>query len=301
MWDADSLSRSLEKLDGVGLERNLELSSVTSFRVGGPADLAVVAQDSTGLAGVLGLVRETKTRCFVLGAGTNVVFEDAGFRGLVLRLGEGFTGLERDGNSVVAGAAVRWQDLVSYCVAQSLGGLERMAGIPGSVGGAIAGNAGAFGVSVGEAVEEVTGFDWEGNRKKVESDGIRFGYRCADFGTELVLTGCRLVLREAESGKLEAEVAEVLSRRRERQPLEFPSAGSVFKNPAGMKAGRLIEEAGLKGRQVGGAQVSEKHANFIVNRGGATSSDISSLIELVREDVWKKFSVSLELEIKVVK
>ena len=165
----------------------------------------------------------------------------------------------------------------------------------------MAGNAGAFGVSVGDRVTEVTGYDFEGRERRLLRRDVRFDYRRADFGRELVLTGTTVALAAGERETLGREVEDVLARRREKQPLEFPSAGSVFKNPHGGKAGRLIEEAGLKGRRIGGAQVSEKHANFIVNRGGAKSGDVTSLIELVREQVWRKFSVALDLEVKVVR
>jgi len=300
VWDANSLSKNLQKLSGVRVERNVRLATLTSFRVGGPADVFAVAENRAGLVGLLGLVGEAGARHFVLGAGTNVVFDDAGFRGVVLQLGRGFAGMSSEENVVIAGAAARWSDLVSYCVARSLAGLHRMAGIPGSVGGALAGNAGAFGATVGDAVREVRGLGAGGEEKTVSSSGIRFGYRCAEFGDELVLTGAALSLEPGERRAMEAEVEEILSKRKEKQPLELPSAGSVFRNPPGMSAGRLIEESGLKGKSIGGAQVSEKHANFIVNRKGATSKDIVSLIELVRDSVWKKFSVGLELEIKLI-
>ena len=293
----------LEKLDGVSFTRNVRLSALTSFRVGGPADVLVVAERAAGLAGLLELVKETGARAFVLGAGTNVLFDDAGFSGVVMKLGGGFGAVAEDPagkGRVLAGASAQWADLVEFCVAHSLSGLQQTAGIPGSVGGALAGNAGAFGVAVGDRVVEVTGYDLEGRERKLKSDDVRFGYRRADFGRELVLTGTAVALAPGESGTLRTEVNGVLARRREKQPLEFPSAGSVFKNPQGGPAGRLIEEAGLKGRRIGGAQVSEKHANFIVNRGGATARDVTSLIELVREEVWKRFSVGLELEVKVV-
>lgn len=293
----------LEKLDGVSFRRNVELSALTSFRVGGPADVLAVAESPGGLSGLLELLKHTGARAFVMGAGTNVVFGDSGFRGVVLKLGRGFGGVSEDPAAegrVLAGAAAQWSDLVEFCVAHSLSGVEQTAGIPGTVGGALAGNAGAFGVAVGDRVAEVSGYNGEGREKKVAARDVRFGYRRADFGCELVLTGTVLALAPGERDALRREAEGVLARRREKQPLEFPSAGSVFRNPHGEKAGRLIQEAGLKGRRVGGAQVSEKHANFIVNRGDATAADVISLIGLVREEVWKRFGVGLELEVKVV-
>ena len=304
MWDASSFVSRLEKLEGVSFRRNARLSALTSFGIGGPADVLAVAGDAGGLTGLLELVKESDARTFVLGAGTNVLFDDAGFRGVVLKLGGGFGGVAEDPEEkgrVRAGASAQWSDLTAFCLERSLSGLQQTAGIPGTVGGALAGNAGAFGVAVGDRVAEVTGHDSEGHARRLEPPEVRFDYRRADFGCELVLTGTTLTLAPGERGDLEGEVADVLARRRGKQPLEFPSAGSVFKNPHGGKAGRLIQEAGLKGRRIGGAQVSEKHANFIVNRGGAGFGDVMSLIELVREEVWKKFSVALDLEVKVVR
>lgn len=303
MWDASSFVSRLEKLGGVSFRRDARLSALTSFGVGGPADVLAVAGHAGGLAGLLELARDADARVFVMGAGTNVLFEDAGYRGVVLKLGGGFGGVAEDPaekGRVTAGAAAQWSDLTAFCVAHSLSGLQQTAGIPGTVGGALAGNAGAFGAAVGDRVAEVTGYDREGRERKLRSRDVRFDYRRADFGCELVLTGTTLALAQGEREALGREVADVLARRREKQPLEFPSAGSVFKNPQGGKAGRLIDEAGLKGRRVGGAQVSEKHANFIVNTGGAKAGDVVALIELVREEVWRRFSVRLELEVKVV-
>jgi UDP-N-acetylmuramate dehydrogenase len=293
----------LEKLDGVSFRRDVRLSALTSFGVGGPADVLAVAGRADGLAGLLELARQADAKVFVMGAGTNVLFDDAGYRGVVLKLGGGFGAVAEDQaeeGRVTAGAAVQWSDVTAFCLAHSLSGLQQTAGIPGTVGGALAGNAGAFGVAVGDRVAEVTGYDSEGRERKLRARDVRFDYRRADFGCELVLTGATLVLAQGERDALGREVAEILARRREKQPLEFPSAGSVFKNPQGGKAGRLIDEAGLKGRRMGGAQVSEKHANFIVNTGGAKAGDVLALIELVREEVWRRFSVKLELEVKVV-
>jgi UDP-N-acetylmuramate dehydrogenase len=303
VWDAGRFASRLETLGGVSVRRELSLSSVTSLRVGGPADVFVVADEVRSLASVLELIREAGAKSFVIGAGTNVIFGDAGFRGVVLKLGSGFAVLSEDATEegqVSAGASARWSDFIAFCVDHSLSGLQKLAGIPGTVGGALAGNAGAFGVAIGDRVTEVRGFDSEGRQRTALSHDVRFDYRRADFGFGLILSGTTIGLDRGEREKLKAEVEEVLARRKDKQPLEFPSAGSVFKNPQGAKAGRLIEEAGLKGRSIGGAQVSEKHANFIVNRGGARAGDVTSLIEVVREEVWKRFTVRLELEVKVV-
>jgi len=242
-----------------------------------------------------------RSRWFVLGAGTNVVFDDSGFRGVVVKLGSGFGSIANDGVKVFAGASAPWGELLSSCAQLGLSGLERMAGIPGTVGGGVFGNAGAFGASIGDKIEWVEGMNALGIEERLAAPDIGFGYRRASFPPNFVLTRVALSLQAGERETLLATMDEIMARRREKQPLEFPSAGSVFKNPCQAKAARLIEEAGLKGRRVGGAVVSEKHANFIVNAGGATARDILTLIDIVREEVLRRFSVSLELEVKVVK
>jgi len=298
---ANGLYESLENTSGVCLSRNVSLANLTSLEVGGPADVLAVAEDLEGLRSVLGSLADADAKWFVLGAGTNVIFEDAGFRGVVVKLGSGFAGVARERTRVLAGASALWSDLISSCAVFELSGLERMAGIPGTVGGAVFGNAGAFGVTVGDRVEWAKGMNALGVESKFTRDEIGFSYRHAGFPGEFVLTQVAFSLESGEKEALLATMEETLAKRREKQPLELPSAGSVFKNPPEAKAARLIEEAGLKGLSVGGAQVSKKHANFIVNSGGATASDILSLIDIVREDVLKRFSIVLELEVKVIR
>ncbi|UCF78563.1 MAG: UDP-N-acetylmuramate dehydrogenase [Candidatus Eiseniibacteriota bacterium] len=300
MSGANSLYGSLKSVDGVTCEKEALLSSLTSFRVGGPAAVLAIAEDASGLRSVLRLVSDAGVRLFVLGAGTNVIFRDEGFDGVVLKLGPGFGRLEREGLKVRAGAAASLSDVVCFCAGNSLSGLEALAGIPGSLGGAVAGNAGAFGTTVGEKVDSLTGYDAEGAARSLGSNQMDFGYRRADFGAALVLTEILLSLEEGRREAMLDRMDEIVRKRKESQPYELPCAGSIFKNPPEMKAARLIEKAGLKGRTVGGAEVSAKHANFIVNKGGASSDDVLSLIEVVREAVHRKFSVSLELEVKVV-
>ena len=301
MSSVNGFYESLENISGVRHRRNVPLATLTSFNVGGPADVLAVAEDTEGLRSMLGSFAEAGARWFVLGAGTNVVFEDAGYRGVVVKLGSGFGGITREHTTVFAGGSAPWSNLLASCAEFELSGLERMAGIPGTVGGAVFGNAGAFGTSIADRVEWVRGMDTLGADRKLTRGEIGFSYRRACFPAGFVLTQVALSLKRGEKGLLLATMDEILAKRREKQPLEFPSAGSVFKNPPEAKAARLIEQAGLKGRRVGGAQVSEKHANFIVNVGGATAADILSLIEIVREEVFKRFSLTLELEVKVVK
>jgi UDP-N-acetylmuramate dehydrogenase len=297
----EGLYRRLENVVGVSCRRDVSLATLTSLKVGGPADVLAVAEGVEGLRTMLGSFADVGAKWFVLGAGTNVVFQDAGFRGVVVKLGSSFARIAMEDTRVFAGASTLWSDLLSSCAESGLSGLEKMAGIPGTVGGAVFGNAGAFGMAVGDRVEWVRGMNALGVERSLSPSEIGFSYRHASFPGEFVLTGVALSMERGEKASVLADMDEILARRREKQPLELPSAGSVFKNPPGAKAAMLIEGAGLKGRRVGGAQVSEKHANFIVNRSGATAGDILSLIELVREEVFKKFSIALELEVKVVR
>ena len=301
MSSVEGFCKNLENIVGVRCRRNVSLATLTSLKVGGPADVLAVAEDVEGLRTMLGSFADVGAKWFVLGAGTNVVFEDAGFRGVVVKLGSSFARVAVEGTKVLAGASTPWSDLLSSCAESGLSGLEKMAGIPGTVGGAVFGNAGAFGMAIGDRVESVKGMNTLGVERSLSPSDIGFSYRHASFPGEFVLTTVALSMERGEKEAVLAAMDELLARRREKQPLELPSAGSVFKNPPGAKAAMLIEEAGLKGRRVGGAQVSEKHANFIVNKGGATAGDIISLIELVREEVFKKLSVELELEVKVVR
>ncbi|MCX5800948.1 MAG: UDP-N-acetylmuramate dehydrogenase [Candidatus Eisenbacteria bacterium] len=300
MSGASGLYESIENIRGVRCRRNVSLATLTSFKVGGPADVLAVAEDAEGLRSILVRFADAGAKWFLLGAGTNVVFGDAGFRGVVVKLGPGFAGIVRKGTGIFAGASASWSELLSSCAESGLAGLERMSGIPGTVGGAVFGNAGAFGVTVGDRVEWASGMNARGVERKLARDEMEFSYRHASFPSGFVLTQVAMCLENGEKGAILATTDEILARRREKQPLELPSAGSVFKNPPEAKAARLIEQAGLKGRRVGGAEVSEKHANFIVNKGGATAGDILSLIDIVREEVCKRFSVGLELEVKVV-
>jgi UDP-N-acetylmuramate dehydrogenase len=262
--------------------------------------LLAVAEDTRGLQYILRSISDAGIRWFVLGAGTNVVFGDEGFDGVVVKLGPAFSRIEKEGTGILAGASGLLSDAVSFCAEHSLSGLEKLAGIPGSIGGAVAGNAGAFGTTIGERVDCLRGFGAGGTARSLGPTDVDFGYRHADFGSWMLLTEVVLSLGKGQKEAIRAEMDGILETRKERQPYEFPCAGSVFKNPPGTKAASLIEEAGLKGRRVGGAEVSNKHANFIVNRGGASSSDVLSLIDVVRKEVLRRFSVPLQLEIRVV-
>ncbi len=278
----------------------------TAFRVGGPARVMVLprseeeALQAVKTATGLGIVP------FFMGNGSNLLVADGGYDGLVLKAVEGLGALERQGDTLYAGSGVLLPKLASFACEQGLTGLEFAHGIPGSVGGAVTMNAGAYGGEMAQVVEEVHLLTPQGEREILRGAALEFGYRHSAFsGGERLILGAKFRLTGGDREKIRARMEELMAERRRKQPLEWPSAGSTFKRPAPVDgkaqyAAALIDRCGLKGRQVGGAQVSEKHAGFIVNRGGATCHDILALVDVVRETVLRAAGVTLELEVRTL-
>jgi len=274
------------------------LSKHTSFKVGGPADVFMIVPDATVLSSVWQMAKEADVPLFLLGRGTNVVFEDAGFRGIVISTAE-LRSVSVSGTILTAAAGATVNACATTARDASLSGMEFFYGIPGSVGGAVYMNAGAYGGECGnilldsEYLDPATGKIF---RKSGEEHG--FSYRHSSYmGSEHIILSARFKLREGDREAIRGSMDDIMGRRLEKQPLEYPSAGSVFKRPEGHFAGKLIEDAGLKGYSCGGAQVSEKHAGFIVNRGGATTENIKTLVSYIQETVLSRFGVELETEI----
>ncbi|MEW6266476.1 MAG: UDP-N-acetylmuramate dehydrogenase [Thermodesulfobacteriota bacterium] len=281
------------------------LAEMTTFGLGGPAETLAEPDSPEELAGLLGLVRAELLPSFILGGGSNVLFRDGGFPGVVIRLGRGFADLKTiagEGDEVLieAGAAAATAALVRLTRRQGLSGLEFMAGLPGWVGGALAMNAGTREAGIVDAVQrlEIMASDLEVRR--LEKGEIKSRYRGLDLPEGAVILKAVFGLKRGRPELVEAKVLEVLAARRASQPRGVKSAGCVFKNPPGEAAGRLIDRAGLKGRRKGGAWVAEEHANFIVHRGQATAGQVIGLLEEVRTVVREKFAVELEPEIKIV-
>jgi UDP-N-acetylmuramate dehydrogenase len=284
------------------IQKDVPLSHHTWMRTGGKADYLVVPHDVEDLISVMAEIESLELPYFVIGQGTNVLFSDGGFRGWVLKLGTGFEKIAISGRTVHVGAAAKLQTLVHQCSTNSLSGIEKLCGIPGSAGGAASTNAGAYGCQFADTIMCVAGLDRSGRRVSFAKEEVQFSYRKAEYPSDIVVTGIELRLAPGSSSRSLKIVEEYLEKRRERQPLDVPSAGCVFKNPApDMPAGKIIEECGLKGRSVGAAMVSPKHANFIVNTGSASTSDILSLIELVVQEVQRQTSIRLETEVEVVR
>lgn len=275
------------------------LSAHTTFGIGGKADYFLTPQNAGELVRCVGLCREAGMPYLVVGRGSNLLFSDGGFRGAVIATGK-MREITVEGNRVTCGAGVPLPVLARSAERAGLSGLEFCAGIPGSVGGGIRMNAGAYGSSLGDYCREVRFYDGDENEIVTRSqEQIGFSYRHTCFTEHPNATVLQAVFEVplGDPEEIARKTEELLARRRAAQPLEYPSAGSVFKRPEGAFAGKLIEDCGLKGRAIGGAQVSEKHAGFIVNRGNARSADVRALIRLIRKTVLEKTGFSLECEI----
>ena len=294
----EELERAARQL-GCALERDLPLSSHTTFRIGGPAALAITPADPGTLPPLLRLCRERQIPWMVLGNGSNLLARDGGYGGVLFRLREGSP--EFEGNTVTCPAGTPLKTLCRAARDRGLSGLEFAYGIPGTVGGALFMNAGAYG---GEMKDRVTGAlaADEGGIRLVPVEEMGLAYRRSAFmdRRDQVILSVAFTLVPDDPEAIAARMEELIRRRREKQPLEYPSAGSFFKRPPGHFAGALIEQAGLKGCAVGGAQVSQKHAGFLINRGGATAADFLRLMAQVQDTVEARFGVRLEPEVRIV-
>lgn len=284
----------------VRAERSVSLARYSSFRIGGDADLAVFPRSREELLTALTLLRASGLPMLVIGKGSNVVFSDDGFRGVVLFTSE-FRSIRIDGNLLEADAGATLAAVANEARRASLTGLEFAHGIPGTLGGAVFMNAGAYGGCMADVCAASEYFDLESGAVGVLSgEAQAFDVRQSAYQHYplRVILGARLSLEHGEETAILEKMTEFSERRRSTQPLEYPSAGSVFKRPAGHFAGKLIEDCGLKGTAIGGAEVSVKHAGFIVNRGGATAEDVRRLVELIRQTVLRETGVELECEIR---
>ncbi len=287
-----------------GICRDEPMSLHTSFRIGGPADLYAVATSAQELVELVSLAREHDMPYLIIGRGTNILVADRGIRGLVIENGGQEIWFEDD-VVLYAESGALLGDLARESARRGLGGLEWAVGIPGSVGGAIVGNAGAYSSYVGDVARKATVLAPDGTVRELSAREIGFGYRTSRFkgqagkGRQEVVLSAEFVLHPEPVHALAEKMADYTRRREASQPTE-PSAGSVFKRTEQYPAGFLIEQAGLKGARIGGAQISPKHANFIVNLGGAKAADVKALIDLAQERVREQFGVELELEVELI-
>jgi UDP-N-acetylmuramate dehydrogenase len=282
------------------------LSRHTSFHIGGPADAWVDVESVAELSDLFALARagEPGSPVVILGSGTNVLVSDRGVRGIVVHLGRGFRFMEwtvaGEQATVRAGAAVPFKTLVYDAVERGFTGLEFGEGIPGSLGGGLTMNAGAFGGEIGRVVERLEGVHPHGRVEELPRGRLAFEYRRLELPPGWIITGVRLRLQRGDAVEMKTRVATAREKRKQNQPLGFPNAGSIFRNPPDTFAGRLLEDAGVKGLERGGARVSERHANFIVNQGGATADDVRSLMKEMGERVYARSGILLQPEVKLV-
>lgn len=297
-------ARVKEELEGLitGEARAGEsLTNHTTWRIGGPADILVLPAEAVEVEKVVRYAGERNIPLAVIGNGSNILVRDGGIRGIVLKISRGLNKIDIDGLTIRAGAGVLLPVLARKAAECGLSGLEFAAGIPATVGGAVVMNAGANGQSISSVVQEVKVIKPDGSYRVLTGPDLEFRYRGSIFQTEaMVIVEAQFLLQRSDREAVSRRMEDLLAMRKAAQPLEVPNAGSVFANPPGMAAGQLIDEAGGKGLQVGCARVSEKHANFIVNLGGATAQDVLELIKKVQELVFLKHQVHLNTEVRVL-
>lgn len=277
---------------------NEPMAKYTSMRVGGPADYYLEPADKMDLVEIILYLRNNKFPSLMLGRGSNLLVSDEGIRGAAINIEAALANVRMQGDLVVAEAGVTLAKFVDFCVQKGLAGVEMLAGIPGSMGGAIVMNAGAHGGEISDHLVEVEVLR-EGRIQSIRKEEAQFAYRRSGFGNDIVL-GTSFRLPEGNKEELLAKRRELILKRNASQPLHLPNSGSMFKNPPANFAAKLIEQAGLKGKRVGNAQISEKHANFIVNLGGAKATDVFTLIDLARRTVHQNAGILLELEVKLI-
>ena len=272
----------------------------TTYRIGGPADLWIEPEDLKSLQIALGTIVKLDIPYLIIGEGSNLLISDRGFRGVALRLGEGFKYIKNQGSKLFAGAAITIKELSQKALELNLDGLASICGIPGALGGGIVMNAGAYGANLSDHLDWVETIEPGGSLHRMKKADITFSYRRADELQGKIVTALSFQLSKGDRETIQTEMDRVEHLRSRHQPLEWPSAGSVFKRPPGDYAGRILEEVGAKGFAIGDAEVSTKHANFIINRGNATAADILAVIKELKQRVRDSYGIELEMEIKKV-
>lgn len=277
------------------------MSAHTTFRIGGRADAFVNAANALEIGKVIHFCTDTGTPYMIVGNGSNLLVGDGGIRGVVIHIGKNMSKCRIEGTEVTADAGILMSALARQILDAHLTGFEFAAGIPGTLGGGIFMNAGAYGGELKDIIESVTFIAPDGLIKTEAADKLNFGYRTSIFtGGGYTILSCKLKLKEGNYDEIKEQMAELSKRRADKQPLSQPSAGSTFKRPEGHFAGKLIQDAGLMGYKIGGAMVSDKHAGFVVNTGGATAKDVLDLIRYIQKLVNEKFGVMLEAEVRLV-
>ena len=280
---------------------NEDMAKHTTFRTGGAAELFLTPVDGQMLREAILYLRKHDIRYIIIGNGSNILVRDHGIRGAVIQIHQKMSGIIIDGETVKAQAGALLSNVAARAADASLGGLAFAAGIPGAVGGAITMNAGAYGGEIKDVLTEVEVLTQDLAFRVLSADELALSYRHSIIPEkQYIVVSATFTLCRQPITEIKAEMQDLAQRRRDKQPLQYPSAGSTFKRPEGYFAGKLIEDSGLKGKQIGGAQVSEKHAGFIINREHATSKDILDLIAYCQEQVFDMFGVQMETEVKII-
>lgn len=293
----------LRQLDDSGIEyiHDESLASHTTFKIGGPARLMVLPRSVEQIRRVVQLAKTHRMPFFVLGNGSNVLFSDEGYDGLVMKLARNFSDYKIDGNKVTAQSGALLSSICKKAARQGLAGAEFGSGIPGTVGGGIVMNAGAYDGELKDVVTSVTVMDMDGTIYRYSNEEMRFGYRTSRVYEEgLIVLEMTMELEPGDVSAIWAKIDDFTTRRWRKQPIDLPSGGSTFKRPPGNYAGKLIEDSGCRGLRFRDAQVSTKHCGFVVNRGNATAKDVQTLIRLVQRRVKEAYGVSLEPEVKII-
>lgn len=280
-----------------------KLCNHTSFKVGGPCPLLIEPKNEKQLTGILKIIKETQTPYTILGNGTNVLVLDEGLEKVVVKIGDEMTSLSLEGDDVICcSAGTKVVTLCKFALENSLSGLEFAYGIPGTCGGAVFMNAGAYGGEVKDVISEITYLTPDLELKTMPVEEAKLSYRHSIFKENgCIVVSAKFKMKKAPKEEIKTAMNDFLSRRKDKQPLEYPSAGSTFKRPEGYFAGALIEQCGFKGKSLGGAQISDKHAGFLINKDNATAKDILDLIKLTQETVKKETGVALEPEVIILR
>jgi len=281
---------------------NVDMREYTSFKAGGRAAEMVIVDTVEELQGILQEIHEENRKWLMLGNGSNTLISDKGFDGLVVKLGNGFADVIVEEDGLLCGTAALMSVVAKIALRESMTGFEPLSGIPGSLGGAVFMNAGAYDGEMKDIVEYVDLVSRDGKTvRRVNGEDMDFSYRHSILEeTGEVAVWVKLKMPKGNPEEIGAKMQELMKRRNEKQPVQYPSAGSFFKRPTGYFAGKLVQDAGLKGLTVGGAQVSELHSGFVINKGGATATDIIELMHLVQNTVYDKFGVKLEPEVRII-
>jgi UDP-N-acetylmuramate dehydrogenase len=289
------------KLDINNIRYNEPMKDHTSFKVGGPADIFIEPDNEEELSKAIKSLREHKIPFYIIGNGSNLLVSDKGLRCAIVKIGEKFSRVDIDGDKVTSECGILLSTLSKMAAKSSLTGMEFSSGIPGALGGAVSMNAGAYGGEMKDIVEWVEVLDQNLQLKILQSAEMEFGYRRSVVEPRgYIVIRCCLKLKKGNLDEINGIMADLTEKRKTKQPLHLPSAGSTFKRPEGYFAGKLIEDAGLRGFSLGGAQVSPLHCGFVVNNGNATAQDVYDLIRHVQKTVFDKFNVKLETEVKML-